>query len=305
MLFDGFEWRGKALKVEPIRDHPKMGRVKVPERMVHFVSGATKKTRSGKTNDLRRISRDDVERLSKGQPSKKKGYGSRNVPHRLNEAEMEELQRAARKGYVTVSGGGNRRTRKGSPLLNIHRQWCDAREKPQIVLYKSTHGDVPKDQVVVDLSPLRLHGLFDDATEIEEFLTKWKVEVHTAACEHGMDCFDDECNLDDEEEELDTDATCNTEFAVVVDERAQEAWATQAIWKLPPLSIGTFLGQRSDAKAMAKTLAELWEIPELEQQPGGGPNNRRNAGAKKGGKTKMKGLSQHRKRGGGHRQSFY
>ena len=44
--------------MEAIWDDPSHSRVKVPERMVSYVSGAVKKTRNGKVNSLRRNGRD-------------------------------------------------------------------------------------------------------------------------------------------------------------------------------------------------------------------------------------------------------
>jgi hypothetical protein len=302
--FNGYEWKGKKLRVQEIRDHPGRARVSVPERMVAYVSGAAKKVRGGKTNQLRRISRDDVERLSRGQPSKKKGYGSRNVPHRLNDEERAEMDRAAKKGFVSFAGTGNRRTRKGSPLANIHRQWCDARDKPQILHFKASGGRQPLDQVIVDLSPLRLNGLFDDPSRVDDFLAKWKAEIDTAASNSGMQIYTRTSDVDADENDLDEDIA--TDYLVTLDHHAvMEAWATKPIWKLPVVSFAVFEGDRPRAKAMAKELAALWEIPEEQKETGGGPKTRRDAGARKGGKTNMKGLSQHRKRGGGHRQSFY
>ena len=104
-----------------------------------------------------RISRDDVTRLSLGQPSKVRGRGSRGVPHRLNTSEAAEFQRAAVRGYVKVDGTGWRRGRKGSPLLNTHRQYCDSRCAPQVVMMRGRGGD-DMDKVTVDLSPLRVVG---------------------------------------------------------------------------------------------------------------------------------------------------
>lgn len=267
--------------------------------MVAYVIGTSTKVKDGSKNGLRRISRDDVERLSRGQPSKQKGYGSRNVPHRLNEQERAELERAARRGYVTLAGNGNRRTRKGSPLANIHRQWCDARGKPQIMLLKAV-GGLPVDKVIVDLSPLRLNAQFDGRRQIDSFLIKWKTEILSAVQNAGMEL---EVTTDLEDEDFDGDADDN-DYVMTIDEATQEAWATKPIWKLPVVSMGTFSGDRSNAKAMAKELALLWEIPEEGKLPGGGPQNRKNAGAHGGGKTKAKSLSDHRKRGGGHRQAW-
>lgn len=302
--FNGLEWRGKFLKVESIRDDYSSRRVRVPERMVEYVSGIAKKTRSGKTNELRRISRDDVDRLSRGQPSKRKGYGSRNVPHRLNDEERMEMDRAAGKGFLVLTGAGNRRTRKGSPLRNIHRQWCDARAKPQVIVYKAIGGGA-LDQVIVDLSPLRLNGLFDDPGLVEEFLVKWKADILTVANHAGMK-FQGVVDEDEGEEDSDNDMSVQY-VATFGHEDYQLAWATNPIWKLPVVSMGVFEGERTRAKAMAKALALLWDIPETANDSEGhkaGPSTRLDAGARTGGRTKTKGLSQHRKRGGGHRQAW-
>ena len=306
--FHGREFHGRTLKVEQVRDFDNRNRVRVPGKMVAFACGELKKTRDGRINNLRRISRDDVERLSRGQPSKKKGYGSRNVPHRLNEEERQEMDRASRKGFVTLAGTGYRRGRKGSPLANIHRQWCDARDKPQIVLCKASGGR-PLDNVIVDLSPLRINGLFDDPAHVEDFLVKWKAEILVAADKAGMELNPDyvqdntvECskNINDDDDVVEADET-RTEYTAVVD---TDAWATQPIWRLPVVSIGVFEGERSKAKEMARDLAKLWSIPETHTDGSGGAKNRRNAGAKKGGKTKMKGIRQHRQKGSG-RDSWY
>jgi hypothetical protein len=280
---------------------PGRNRVRVPERMVSYVSGAVKKTRSGKPNDLRRISKDDVDRLSRGQPSKKKGFGSRNVPHRLNDQERNEMDRASKKGYLALAGAGNRRTRKGSPLANIHRQWCDARDKPQILLFKAVSGR-PMDEVMVDLSPLRMNGLFDDPKQADEFLVKWKTEILSAATNAGMGLCSDDDDDGEENSEPVLDDEEPSDYVVILNEISQEAWASQPIWKLPMVSIGTFEGDRAKAKAMASELAILWGVPE--ETVGDGPKTRKAAGAQGGGKTKTGGLSSHRKRGGGHRQAY-
>lgn len=290
------------MKVESIRDHPTNGRVRVPERIVAYVSGVAKKTPDGRTNTLRRISRDDVERLSRGQPAKKKGSGSRNVPHRLNDVERQELNRAAKRGYVTLNGTGYRRNRKGSPLANIHRQWCDARERPQIILCKASGGR-SLDNVIVDLSPLRLQGLLDDPDAVADFMVRWKTDIFTAASSAGMKLRTDyvEGNTIDsaaeEEEGKDVDDDKDdVESVEYVSTLGASAWATQPIWKLPVVSVGVFEGDRPHAKAMVKELAELWDIPETHTDGGDGPVNRREAGAKHGGRTKTKTISQRRQR---------
>jgi hypothetical protein len=302
LQFHGMEFHGRTLKVEGVRDFDNRNRVRVPGKMVAYACGELKKTRDGRINNLRRISRDDVERLSRGQPSKNKGYGSRNVPHRLNEEERQEMERAAKKGFVTLAGTGYRRGRKGSPLANIHRQWCDAREKPQIVLCKASGGR-PLDNVIVDLSPLRINGLFDDPADVEDFLVKWKAEILVAADKSGMELNPDyvqdntlEFSNNINDDHVDAEEETRTEYTAVVD---TDAWATKPIWRLPVVSMGVFEGERSKAKEMARELAKLWDIPETHTDGSGGAKNRRNAGAKNGGKTKMKGIRQHRRKGSG------
>lgn len=301
--FHGYEWQGKVLRVESIRDDPKGGRVRVPESLVEYVLGQSKKTRNGTTNTLRRISRDDVERLSRGQPSKHKGYGSRNVPHRLNEEERSALERAANKGYLTVSGGGNRRTRKGSPLINLHRQWCDARAKPQVILYKAVGGRAV-DEVVVDFAPLRLQGLWHDQKQVEEFMVQWKTDLVREAYNAGMEIQTDEEEEEEEENVLkDENEERTNSYTITIVGTSQKAWAEQPIWKLPVVNVGIFVGERSKAKNMATTLAKLWEIPEPEKGPGEGAKTRRTAGARGGGRTKTKGISEYRR--GSHRDSSW
>jgi hypothetical protein len=278
---------------------------------------------SNSSSQVKRISKDDVERLSRGQPSKRKGYGSRGVPHRLNDEERAAFERATQvHGFVTVEGNqmGYRRTRKGSPLANIHRQWCDSRAKPQILLAKASAivNGMVTDHVVVDLSPLR--------SVEEQLLQKYQTDVTNAAATAGMTLMAvvDEMAGDNNEEETGADENemmlcdvgdqeCLDDQQLVSNTAADTLllsnsfnvadWTTRPIWQLPAVSIGAFEGDRTKAKAMAKELAVLWKIREnhatkktsIGSASGGGAKNRKNAGAKGGGKNKMKGLSQHRR----------
>eukprot|EP00977_Amphora_coffeiformis_P013708 scaffold3651_cov156-Amphora_coffeaeformis.AAC.5 len=298
--FHGMEFRGRRLKVEAIKDTPGIRRVRIPEKMIAYVSGAKKNVGSTSNtihkHSLRRVSRDDVDKLSRAQPSKRKG--SRSAKPRLSDEERDELERAARKGFVTLSGAGSKRTR---PLTQMHRSWCDARGKPQICVHKATGGSRPVDQVAVDLSPLRLYGIFDNAVEAEDHMVRWKSQILTAASANfmqlcgQMDEFDDdeECNIDANSDPMEN-------IAAAVNKFTRESWATKSIGHLPVLSL-MFQGERSNAKAMAKALAVLWDIPEKDvfiSNEGGKKSS------KKGSKSKMEGLRQHRKRGGGHRQAW-
>jgi hypothetical protein len=300
--FDGFEWRGKQLKVQPIIDHPKRGRVRVPERLVAYVSGEEKKTRSGESNKLRRSSRDEVNRPSRRQQSKKEGYA---LPPRLDEKEWAEaeMDRAARKGFLTLIGGG-KRAKKDASLKDLHRQWCDAREKPQIILYKASGGHDDVDRVLVDLSPLRLNGRFDGPNQAEDRLVKCKSEILAEATRSGM-------KLQSKEDEGAVE-NADGEYSIALDDSICAA------------AMGVFEGERAKAKAMTKGLAILWDIPEKEKQLNESENQTHKGNTR--GKTQhrkrggghrlnelenqthqgnMRGKTQHRKRGGGHRQAWY
>lgn len=284
--FHNTEWRGRRLKVEEIKDDPKAGRVRVPERMVAYTCGARKKTRDGRVNSLRRIQRSDDD-----DTQKKKRRTSPNKTRRrtvLSEEEGRELDRASRKGYVTLDSTGYRRGRKGSALANRHRQWCDDHHQPQIIHCKASGGR-PLDHVLVDLSPLRLVGENDP----------YKDDILVAATKAGMELRDDyvEDNTLVLGETVDDDSSVKTEYVVTVDEKA---WATQPIWRLPVVSMGVFEGERSKAKAMARELALLWGIPE-EPPPetlegSSGRASHRATGAKRRVKARTnKGLRQHRR----------
>jgi len=84
------------------------------------------------THKAIRPSLDDVERISKGLAAKKRGTGSRAVPHRLNAEERIEWEIAKKKKYLVLSGSGWRKERGDSPLANIYRQYCDAVDIPCI-----------------------------------------------------------------------------------------------------------------------------------------------------------------------------
>ena len=79
-----------------------------------------------------RPSVEDVERISYGKRAKKRGVGSRAVPHRLNAAEREEWVLAKKKKYLALRGTGWRKERGDSPLANIYRNYCDAVGIPMI-----------------------------------------------------------------------------------------------------------------------------------------------------------------------------
>jgi hypothetical protein len=200
------------------------------------------------------------------------------------------MERATRKGFVSMRAVGSRKARQMSPLAIVHRQWCDARTKPQILLYKACRGR-PIDEVIVDLSPLRINAHFDDSEQAKELLGKWKEQVLTAAENAGMELL------------VLGSKSGNATTAAEIEDTSQLAWDTDAIWKLPYISVGVFEGERSKAKAMAAALSQLWDIPDNDIESSTHTADHRQKFQKMG-RSKLKGWSQYRKRGGGHRQAW-
>jgi hypothetical protein len=291
---------GRKLRVEEIRDDPQKGRVRVPEKMVSYVVGAAKpatkrdrKNSNSITGGMRRVSRPQAP-LTNGLPpfpTEKKDSEKRQqqVPAAsamfacLKRPDQEEMNRAMRRGFVSLEGLGYGTGRTKSRLASTHRQWCDELEKPQIVHCKAVH-DNQLDRVIVDLSPLRVTAAeLGDDFDVDEFLVRWKVQIATAAAEYGMemlqrdnlqstscerlstlddnDCVNSDCDFEDVEctmlfgslpEET-------TEYVMEIgEEHAATTWLP--ISRLPVLTMGVFEGDRTSAKAMAKQLARLWEV---------------------------------------------
>jgi hypothetical protein len=145
-------------------------------------------------------------------------------------------------------------------------------ERPQIVLCKASGGR-PLDCVIVDLSPLRLFS----ATFCDTFLVTLKTQILTAAANADMelrtDYRQDNCEnlltlLEDDDDVMNNDdVDCDflseqESVEYVIELTDEDSWATDPISKLPVLSMGVFEGERAKAKAMARELALLWEIPQ-------------------------------------------
>jgi hypothetical protein len=241
LKFHNSQFMGKVLKVEEIRDHPKKGRVRVPERMVAYVIGDVKQTSSREINTMRRVSNPASSSNSKKTKNKRQHQPPKRklIAYKLADKEQEGLQRAVRNGFVTLNGTGFRRGRKTCNLACAHRQWCDAEvSKPQIVLCKASGGR-PLDCVIVDLSPLRIIDGYES----------WNQQIEAAAQMAGMalrsDYVEDNCQQE-------------------LTENQQEL----PISNLPAISMGVFEGERSQAKAMTRELASLWDLPLEQEMPG-------------------------------------
>eukprot|EP00600_Ochromonadales_sp_CCMP1393_P008818 CAMPEP_0174953828 /NCGR_PEP_ID=MMETSP0004_2-20121128/76_1 /TAXON_ID=420556 /ORGANISM="Ochromonas sp., Strain CCMP1393" /LENGTH=172 /DNA_ID=CAMNT_0016201555 /DNA_START=130 /DNA_END=645 /DNA_ORIENTATION=+ len=109
---------------------------------------------------------EDIERISKGQAAKRRGTGSRAVPHRLNNAERKEWELAKTRRFLQLRGSGWRKERGDSPLANIYRNYCDAVNIPCISVLRAIGTSEPLvDTVIVDFSPLRRVDVSDYATQ--------------------------------------------------------------------------------------------------------------------------------------------
>jgi hypothetical protein len=72
--------------------------------------------------------KDDVESLSRGKPTRSK-IGSRQIPHRLTQKERILFEAAQRQGFLKVPVAGTRPN-----VLHIYKLWCDAEGKDCIVV---------------------------------------------------------------------------------------------------------------------------------------------------------------------------
>ena len=187
----------------------------------------------GRVSGCWRPTTDDVDRISWGRPAKQKSTGSRGVPHRLNEEERRLYDLGRRKGFVELGGSGWREQRRGAPLVNTFRNWCDARAVPMVAVFKASDGC---DRVMCDLSPLRLPAQFHALG----------VRVAAAAPGGSLDV-----SVDEEGEEWEGVETALDE----------EAFASQPIHRLPMYSVSWDL-ERPEAKALAGRLAEAFACRE-------------------------------------------
>ncbi len=71
--------------------------------------------------------RDDVERLSRGKPTKAR-IGSRRVGHRLTQKERLLFEAAQRQGFLKLPVAGMREN-----VVNVYRLWCEAAGRQFIV----------------------------------------------------------------------------------------------------------------------------------------------------------------------------
>lgn len=94
----------------------------------------------------------DVNRISHGKGARRRGTGSRSVPHRLDAEAQKMFKLGKKRGFIVVSNAGRCRI----ALQNVWRLYCDALAQPAIVLLTTrSQSKQPADALVLDLSPLR------------------------------------------------------------------------------------------------------------------------------------------------------
>ena len=214
----------------------------------------------------------DVERISWGLPAKKKGTGSRGIPHRLsNHAEERILFDLARRdGFLQVTGTAWRSQRRDAPLLNTYRSLCDARAQVSIVLHKgtstttaaavgSTNGMI-LDQVVLDLSPLRLSKV-----SLEYVATKVLEEGYDghkgAGRILGAEVDETDNHSLEAAGEIIENNLLQVDGGTQKDDATSDAVKTRPIYQLSPYCVLWEL-PRHDAKALGKKLAAVFGTSE-------------------------------------------
>lgn len=187
-----------------------------------------------------RPSLDDVERISRGQAAKRRGTGSRAVPHRLNAEERIEWDNAKKRGFVQLRGSGWRKERGDSPLANSFRNFCDATSIPYISIEKGIgSSQVLLDHVYIDFSPLRsleIEGYKNRCLEIaKKFSSVTSVEDYTDPNTQGW------TNI-------------------------EEMLAGLAIWSIPTMALVISFSVRKEAKDFAQAVIDAFhdtkELPD-------------------------------------------
>ena len=180
-----------------------------------------------------RPSLDDIDRISRGQAAKKRGTGSRAVPHRLNEKERVEFDLAKKRKFVCLRGTGWRAERGDSPLANIYRNYCDAVNQPCISvrrgIFINEEENLLGDEVIVDFSPLRKKQVHEEANLVRSIAEQYP------SVQEVVD-NSDILKLGFEDEEL-------------------PFLQRDVIWRLPVYSVSATFLERADSKAFAEKIA--------------------------------------------------
>jgi hypothetical protein len=171
---------------------------------------------------------DDVERISRGQAAKRRGTGSRSVPHRLNAAERKEWDLAKKRRFLQLRGTGWRKERGDSPLANIYRNYCDAVDIPCISIVRAIGIDANVDHVIVDFSPLRSSDIQPLATSCIE---------HAKSFTSMVEYVD------------------NSDIEKLGWGSLEQVLGGEPIWRVPVLALVVGFSLRSDSKRFAEYVA--------------------------------------------------
>jgi len=194
---------------------------------------------------------DDVERISYGQAAKKRGTGSRNVPHRLNEMERKEWEVAKKRRYLQLRGTGWRRERGDSPLQNIYRQLCDALNIPCIVVARGvlakdggsdSDSDSDRDRdrqivdiVTIDFSTLRTISIDEPLARVRSLLRDNDAKFPSL---------------------ISVQDNLNSAFGQLAPAEVDEIFNSQVIWRIQAFGCTATFSDRKEAKAFAGALAD-------------------------------------------------
>lgn len=218
---------------------------------------------------IKRPTNDDVQRLSMGKASKsERGWGSRQVCHRLNQEERKAYDVALHKGYLTLKGTGYRKERKGSPLANIYRQYCDARDMLCVNVMLRQHAGQQGDVVLVDMTPKRrwMRDGENSRAVVVDSTMKEAIErgVDDVIKAEGWDASRIQCTREmtpwtvllppfllllDDEEEKDDD-----EHDVV------KHYSQAPMWQIPPHVLAFSVASRPEAKALAAAISQHQDV---------------------------------------------
>ncbi|MEI7577411.1 MAG: hypothetical protein WCK51_10990 [Armatimonadota bacterium] len=77
---------------------------------------------------LPRLTKDDVERLSRGEATRSRA-GSRGVGHRLTVRERALFEAAKKQGFLKIPVTGAREN-----VRNVYRKWCEATGQTAVIL---------------------------------------------------------------------------------------------------------------------------------------------------------------------------
>ncbi|KAL2608213.1 hypothetical protein R1flu_026786 [Riccia fluitans] len=183
---------------------------------------------------------DDVERLSRGRASKAK-IGSRAVPHRLNVDERKAFELAKKRGFVVHQPSTRR-----YPLINSHRNYCDALGIPCIRIEQGLAGQA--DEVVIDLTPLRLSEV-----DMQDFQKEIIKVVASLIFDSNRLSVADEANQTSVQEEI----VYQREAELADSLTAESAEESTDDLQFKPLRFQA--STRSEAKTIAQNCVEAWK----------------------------------------------